>query len=191
MIWISLSSSSFSFYCLCPSLFFSNFISSCQQLFFFHFPSAGAPTLRPVLQKHNWISLLFCIFFFFSPSSGLLVHFRFSARRLQQLQERRWDKRRKLAEDKMREDKEMSLEISSQGIHNILSLALQESIRLLDWFAVWLLLASWKLFPRDLADNREWLARAKTWRWREKTHASSPSTSGKTNEKSSVIQTRR
>ena len=45
---------------------------------------------------------------------------------------RRWDKRRKLAEDKMREDKEMSLEISSQGIHNILSLALQESIRLLD-----------------------------------------------------------
>ena len=29
------------------------------------------------------------------------------------------------------------------------------------------------------------------WRWREKTHASSPSTSGKTNEKLSVIQTRR
>ena len=41
----------------------------------------------------------------------------------------------------------------SQGIHNILSLALQESIRLLDWFAVWLLLASWKLFPRDLAEE--------------------------------------
>ena len=43
----------------------------------------------------------------------------------------------------------------SQGIHNILSLALQESIRLLDWFAVWLLLASWKLFPRDLAEEIE------------------------------------
>ena len=30
----------------------------------------------------------------------------------------------------------------------------------------------------------------KDWRWREKTHASSPSTSGKTHEKPSVIQTR-
>merc|ERR1711963_663795 len=50
----------------------------------------------------------FEFFLLVSPSSGLLVHFRFSARRLQQLQERRWDKRRKLAEDKMREDKEIT-----------------------------------------------------------------------------------
>ena len=32
--------------------------------------------------------------------------------------------------------------------------------------------------------------RIQDWRWREKTHASSPSTSGKTYEKTSVIQTR-
>merc|ERR1711974_27071 len=32
--------------------------------------------------------------------------------------------------------------------------------------------------------------RLQDWRWREKTHASSPSTSGKTYEKTSVIQTR-
>ena len=52
--------------------------------------------------KHNLRHLprfpdFFVTFRIFSPSSGLLVHFRFSARRLQQLQERRWDKRRKLA----------------------------------------------------------------------------------------------
>ena len=40
------------------------------------------------------------------------------------------------------------------------------------------------LFPSSPATGSQ------AWRWREKTHASSPSTSGKTHEKTSVIQTR-
>ena len=36
-----------------------------------------------------------------------------------------------------------------------------------------------------------WLFEEQVWRWREKTHASSPSTSGKTHEKTCPIQTRR
>ena len=49
------------------------------------------------IQSSYAVPDFFVTFRIFSPSSGLLVHFRFSARRLQQLQERRWDKRRKLA----------------------------------------------------------------------------------------------
>ena len=47
------------------------------------------------------------------------------------------------------------------------------------------------MWPRGVSTvNLAWVLRLQDWRWREKTHASSPSTSGKTYEKTSVIQTR-
>ena len=47
--------------------------------------------------------------------------------------------------------------------------------------------AKWEWKEMEKEDNSIW----QVWRWREKTHASSPSTGGKTHEKTSVIQTRR
>ena len=46
-------------------------------------------------------------------------------------------------------------------------------------------------FSRCMSRRRLLPVQPKGWRLRKKTHASSPSTSGKTNEKTSVIQTRR